>query len=138
MLCRGTVGLSSSCGNKNKVLLAQSCPTLLTPWTVACQASLSMEFSRQQYWSGLPFPSPGDFPDPGIKPVSPVSPTVAGRFFITYRRLSGRFFITEPPGKPLRSKSGVLIRWDWRLLQKEEEKSLHTFAHTEGRCYLLN
>ena len=42
----------------------------LIPWTVAPQASLSMEFSRQEYWSGLPFPSPGDLPDPGIKPGS--------------------------------------------------------------------
>ena len=42
-----------------------------TPWTVAYQASLSMGFSRQEYWSGLPFPSPGDLPDPGIKPRSP-------------------------------------------------------------------
>ena len=49
-------------------LVAKSCPTLATPWTVACQASLFMGFSRQGYWSGLPFPSPGDLPDPGIKP----------------------------------------------------------------------
>ena len=42
-----------------------------TPWTVAHQASPSMEFSRHEYWSGLPFPSPGDLPDPGIKPGSP-------------------------------------------------------------------
>ena len=42
-----------------------------TPWTVACQAPLSMEFSRQEYWSGLPFPSPGDLPNPGIEPGSP-------------------------------------------------------------------
>ena len=41
------------------------------PWTVACQASLSMGFSRQEYWGGLPFPSAGDFPDPGIEPKSP-------------------------------------------------------------------
>jgi len=41
------------------------------PWTSACQAPLSIEFSRQEYWSGLPFPSPGDLPDPGIKPGSP-------------------------------------------------------------------
>ena len=40
-----------------------------TPWTVACQAPMSMEFSRQEYWSGLHFPSPGEFPDPGIKPA---------------------------------------------------------------------
>ena len=42
-----------------------------TPWTVAYKSPLSMEFSRQEYWSGLPFPSPGDLPDPGIKPMSP-------------------------------------------------------------------
>ena len=42
-----------------------------TPWTVAYQASLSMGFSRQEYWSGLPFPSPGDLPEPGIEPTSP-------------------------------------------------------------------
>ena len=42
-----------------------------TPWTVAHQAPPSMEFSRQEYWSGLPFPSPGDLPNPGIEPVPP-------------------------------------------------------------------
>ena len=42
-----------------------------TPWTVACQAPLSMGFSRQEYWSGLPFPSPEDLPNPGIEPESP-------------------------------------------------------------------
>ena len=44
-----------------------------TPWTIAHQAPLSMEFIRQEYWSGLPLPSPGDLPDPGIKPMSPAS-----------------------------------------------------------------
>ena len=53
-----------------------------TPWTVAHQAPLSMGFSRHEYWSGLPFPS-GDLPDPGIKPVSPASPALAGGFFTT-------------------------------------------------------
>ena len=48
-------------------LIAKLCPTLTTPWTVACQAPLSMGFSRQGYWNGLPFPSPGDPPDPGIE-----------------------------------------------------------------------
>ena len=55
----------------------------------AQQAPLSMEFSRQEYWSRLPLPTPGDFPNPGIKPRSPVPPAVAGRFFTT-----------APPGKP--------------------------------------
>ena len=52
-------------------LVITLCPTLVTPWTLACQAPLPMGFSRQEYWSGLPFPSPGDLPDPGIKPGSP-------------------------------------------------------------------
>ena len=51
--------------------VAQSCPTLCDPkWTVAYQAPLSMEFSKQEYWSEEPFPTPGDLPDPGIKPMS--------------------------------------------------------------------
>ena len=50
------------------VLVAQSCLTLCNPWTVACQAPLSLEFSRQEYWSGFPFPSPGNLPDPSIEP----------------------------------------------------------------------
>ena len=56
------------------------------PWTVALQASLIMGFSRQEYWSELPFPSPGNLPDTGIEFVSPT--------------LARRFFTTEPPGKP--------------------------------------
>ena len=56
------------------------CPTLGTPWTVSCQASLSMGFPRQEYWSGLPFSSPGDLPDPGIDPISLVSPALADGF----------------------------------------------------------
>ena len=52
-------------------LVAKSCPTLVTPWTVAHQAPLSMGFSRYEYWSGLPFSSPGDLPNPEIEPRSP-------------------------------------------------------------------
>ena len=63
-------------------MCAQSCfDSSLSPWTVARQAPLSMEFCRQEYWSGLPFPPPGDLPDPGIKSASPVSPTLAGGVF---------------------------------------------------------
>ena len=58
----------------------------VTPWTAACQDPLSMEFSSQDYWSGLPLPTPGDLPDPGIKPESPA--------------LVGGFFTTEAPVKP--------------------------------------
>ena len=67
-----------------------SCVQLfVTPWTVTCQAPLSMEFSRQEYWSRLPFPTSGDLPNPGIKPTSLASPALAGRFFTA-----------TPPGKP--------------------------------------
>ena len=57
-----------------------------TPWTVAYQAPPSMGFSRQEYWSGLPFPSPGDLPNPGIEPRSPAFQADA--------------LTSEPPGKP--------------------------------------
>ena len=52
-------------------IVAQSCLALWIPWTIVYQAPLSMEFSRQEYWSGLPFPSPGDLSDPGIEPGFP-------------------------------------------------------------------
>ena len=54
------------------MLVNQSCLTLCDPWAVAHDASLSMEFSWQEYWSGLSCPPPGDLPDPGIEPMSPV------------------------------------------------------------------
>ena len=70
---------------KDKCVCVLTCaimetPTLCDPVTVACQSPLSMEFSRQEYWSGLLFPTPGDLPNPGIKPESPVSPALAGGF----------------------------------------------------------
>ena len=59
------------------------CLTLWTPWSVTHQAPLSMGFSRQEHWSGLPFPPPGALPDPGIEPMSLMSPSLAGGFFTT-------------------------------------------------------
>ena len=59
-------------------LVSKLCLTLTIPWTIGLQVPLSMEFSSQEYWSGLPFPSPGDLPDPEIEPRSPV---LTGRFF---------------------------------------------------------
>ena len=60
---------------------AQLYLTCCDPWTVAHQAPLSMEFSRQEYWSRLPFPTPGDLPNPGIEPESLASPALAGGVF---------------------------------------------------------
>ena len=76
---------------KSACLVAQSCPTLATPWTVACQAPLSMEFIRQEHWSGLPLSSPGDLSDPGIETASPM--------------LAGGFFTIMPPGKRITCKT---------------------------------
>ena len=67
---------------------------MVDTWTVARQASLSMEFSRQEYWSGLLFLLPGDLPDPGIELVPPA--------------LAGSFFTTEPPGKPNQVDTGIM------------------------------
>ena len=71
--------------------------SFVTLWTVARQAPLSMGFSRQEYWSGLPFPTPGDLPDPGIEPVSPV--------------LAGRFLTTGRPGKDSTHNSTHTCSW---------------------------
>ena len=65
-----------------------------TPWTAAYQPSLSMEFSRQKYWSALPFPSPEDLSNPGIKPGSPT--------------LQANALPSEPPGKPFHAKMGMI------------------------------
>ena len=70
-----------------------SCVRLFaTSWTAAFQATLSMGFSRQEFWHGLPFPLPRDFPDPRIKPV--------------FTELAGGLYNTGPPGKPWRASSG--------------------------------
>ena len=68
------------------VLLLSHVPLFATLWTVAHQVPLSIGFLRHEYWSRLPFPSPGDLPNPGIKPLSPA--------------LAGGIFAAEPPGKP--------------------------------------
>ena len=72
---------------KVKVKLLSRVRLFVTPWTVAYQAPQSKEFSRQEYWSGLPFPSPGDLPNPGIEPGSPV--------------LQVDSLFSEPPEKPI-------------------------------------
>ena len=68
--------------NSSSVQLISHVLLFATPWTTVHQAPLSMEFSRQEYWNGLPFPTAGNLPDPGIKPTS-VSPVLADRFFTT-------------------------------------------------------
>ena len=70
--------------------------SFVTPWTVAHQAPLSVGFSRPEYWSGLPFPSPGDLPNPGFKPMPPA--------------LAEGFFTSEGPGKPSAKRRKLRLR----------------------------
>ena len=84
------------------------------PWTVTCQAPLSMGFPRQEYWSGWPFPPPGDLPNPGTKPTSPA--------------LAGGFFTTEQLGKP--KKAGLLDLQDLFLAAL----NLWKFRHPKHRA----
>ena len=70
-------------------MCAQSCLTLWDPTDCSLPGSLSMKFSRQEYWSGLPFPAPEDLPDSGIEPT-----------YLASSALAGGFFTTKPPGKP--------------------------------------
>ena len=88
-------------------LVAKSCPTLCDLLELAYQAPLSMGFPRQENWNGLPFPSRGELPEPGIKPMPPA--------------LAGRFFSAEPPGKP---KGSSLNLWATSL-----ESWNHTLTH---------
>ena len=83
------------CNNKWKWKVAQWCQLFATPWTIAHQAPPSMEFSRQEYWSGLPFPSPGDLPDLGIKPWSPI--------------LWADALPSESPGNPVCNKPAAIV-----------------------------
>ena len=103
----------------------------VTPWTVACQASLSMESSRQEYWSGLPFPPTGYLPDAGIKPVSLISLVLA---------LSGRFFTTSTMVQWGKWRL-LIVRGDWSRLHLPQVLPSHlrlsNAAHRSGSSALL-
>ena len=94
----------------------------MTPWTVVHQAPLSVEFFRQEYWSRLPFPTPGDLPDLGIKPASLTSPALADRFFTT-----------APPGKYwVLTMLGCLIQFSPVTPLKTLVTSAVSFPFNEG------
>ena len=99
---------------KKESEVAQSCPTLVTPWTVACQASLFMGFPRQEYWSGLPFSFPGDLPNLGIEPRS--------------LALQADSLLSEPLGKPHYINSTNICCWTKHCLQA---------IHCHISCYSL-
>ena len=93
----------------------QLCPAHCDPMDCSLQAPLSMEFSRQEYWSGLPCPPPGDLPGPWIQPSSLVSLTLAGRFFPT-----------EPPGKIPQNWSSVPERFQTTALKSRKSVNYNT------------
>ena len=80
--------------NRTGCAYAQSYPTLCDPWTIAQQAPLSMEFSRQEYWNGWPFPTLGDLPDTGIESEPLISPVLASSFFTTVPLMQENWTLT--------------------------------------------
>ena len=86
----------------------------VTPWTVVLHAPLSVGFSRQGYWSGLPCPPPGDLPDPGIDPVSLRSPALAGGFFTTSATWEADKYISDKM---------IVARKKWQMTQISSESS---------------
>ena len=98
MVMTAAMKLKVACSFKEKLWL------FATPWTAAHQAPPSMGFSRQEYWSGLPFPSPGDLPDPGIEPGSPA--------------FQADTLTSEPPGKPMTNLDNILKSRDITLPTK--------------------
>ena len=95
----------------------------VTPWTVACQAPLSMGFSRQEYWSGLPCPPPGDLPYPGIEPMSPA--------------LADRFFTASTTWKAWNRRDRTIIPSVWRKLHFKEALICDPCARSGEGCYLM-
>ena len=99
--------------------LLQSCLTLCDPMDyIACQAPLSKGFSKQEYWSGLPFPSPGEFLDPGITPISPT--------------LAGRIFTAQLPGKPKKQEK---VHNSWNQTRPEKDHTSLAFADRMNYCF---
>ena len=96
--------------------------SFVTLWTVAHQAPQSMGFPRQEYWSGLSFPSPGDFPDPGIEPVSPGSPALAGGFFTT-----------EPHRKSIQTLLDILIILSHLILEMYVLPTFHKWEKGDSK-----
>ena len=106
--------------------MQRMCVCLVTSnQTVACQAPLSVGFSQQEQRSGLPFPPPGDLPNPGIEPVSPVS-----------TELAGSFFTTEPPGNPKYSLLSKIVQWTHMVIRRHNEFYLKKKVIQSSLCSL--
>ena len=110
----------------------------VTPWAVDCQTPLSMEFSRQEYWNGWPFPSPGDLPNPGIKPVSLVSPALAGKFFTSWATGKPRdqALVTLKYVNTIWSNCFQIFLWCWDISDMYQNCSLQN-SKEEVFCLML-
>ena len=106
---------------KVKVKLLSRVRLFATPWIVAYQASLSMGFSRQEYWSGLPFPSPGDLPNPGIESSSPAFQADA--------------ITSEPPGKPYNTLKIYLCCQKWQHFLLSHRRIIFHCTYTVSPQY---
>ena len=119
-----------ACFKKTGYVHAHLCPTLYDPMDCSPQAPLSMEFPRQEYWSGLPFLSPGDLTKPGIEPASLASPALANGFFTTV-----------PPGKPshhlISYNPEYLVRVSYLLKHILESVSLRKILITLLYCFYI-
>ena len=114
-------------GCREAWLVAMLCSTLATPWTVALQAPLSMGFARQEYWSGLPFPTPGDVPDPRIEPGSPA--------------LQAEFLPTELQGKSPHSRACAETREatamkSLRIATRESPCAATNTQHSQNKTHM--
>ena len=120
--CRRNLPISQKQISGGGGLVAKLCPTLATPWTVARQAPLSMGFFRQEYWSGLPFPFPGDLFNPGIEYESPA--------------LQADSLPTELRGKPQEQIGSPQIRRAGRVLQAKFCDCLMRFTFQFEKCLI--
>ena len=103
-------------------------PDSATPWTAARQAPLSIGFSRQEYWSGLPCPLPGDLPDPGIESESLTSPMLVGRFFTTKATWASITLGSSPPFPSITSEGHA---WLWVCSENSSRLCTHGVKRTQ-------
>ena len=108
-----------------------------TLWTVAHQAPLSMGFSRQEYWNGLPCPPPGDLPNLGIKLMSFMSPALAGRIFTTSTTWEARRWPPAPPNSAWEQSPSVRFHWPVWSHKPTPEPMLWLWLARLGRCSSL-
>ena len=115
--CSQTLGQANQ-DSWMELKVTHSSDSFVTLWIVTCQAPLSMEFSRQEYWSGLPFPSSGDVPNPGMDPASPAPP--------------GRFFTTEVMGSP----AGSVMLHHLLATRQPRKTNKQTKRNNTNFCFL--